>query len=367
MAASHHSSEGRSRSGRMLRTALGSAICRFLEDTAIVELMLNRSGRIWIDRLSEGLPGTGKRLSPGDGERIVRLAAHHVGAQVHASAPRMSAELPETVERVQGLCRPWSRPRRSPSASLPPWYSPSTTMSATVPYRGAKPRHFGWTSPPALTSSWLAGLRPSQGHGAQQGRQLPAHRVVSRSRYGLCRAGRTGCRRWLSQQRVPPPGLRLGNLRGSATPCRLHVSRQYVLGLCVGAGQCRASGRIRESGEHFESSYFLTFCYLPSAEGAGAEAWHYEGREKTGIDPHEMMSGVADCTDRLIEAFMPECRWLYDGDALAYLHRCVTASVSPKLRPSRRTACRSAADWRVEPRLGSSHLRVLSFTRSIQQ
>jgi hypothetical protein len=41
---------------------------------------MNPDGRIWIDRLSEGLADTGERLSPADGERIVRLVAHHVGA-----------------------------------------------------------------------------------------------------------------------------------------------------------------------------------------------------------------------------------------------------------------------------------------------
>ena len=39
-----------------------------------------------------------------------------------------------------------------------------------------------------------------------------------------------------------------------------------------------------EAGSHFESSYFLTFTYLPPAEDAArAESWLYEGREKTGI------------------------------------------------------------------------------------
>ncbi len=90
----------------MLRTALGSAIARFLEDAAIVEVMLNPDGRIWIDRLSEGLSDTGERLSPADGERIVRLVAHHVGAEVHAGSPRVSAELPETGERFEGLLPP---------------------------------------------------------------------------------------------------------------------------------------------------------------------------------------------------------------------------------------------------------------------
>jgi len=90
----------------MLRTALGPAIARFLEDAAVVEVMLNPDGRIWIDRLSEGLADTGERLSPADGERIVRLVAHHVGAEVHAGAPRVSAELPETGERFEGLLPP---------------------------------------------------------------------------------------------------------------------------------------------------------------------------------------------------------------------------------------------------------------------
>ncbi len=90
----------------MLRTALGKAIARHLEDPSVVEVMLNPDGRLWIDRLSEGLSDTSERLLPADGERIVRLVAHHVGAEVHAGAPRVSAELPETAERFEGLLPP---------------------------------------------------------------------------------------------------------------------------------------------------------------------------------------------------------------------------------------------------------------------
>lgn len=90
----------------MLRTALGPAIARFLGDAAVVEVMLNPDGRLWVDRLAEGLSDTGERLSPADGERIVRLVAHHVGAEVHAGNPRVSAELPETGERFEGLLPP---------------------------------------------------------------------------------------------------------------------------------------------------------------------------------------------------------------------------------------------------------------------
>jgi P-type conjugative transfer ATPase TrbB len=90
----------------MLRTALGPAIARLLDDPAIVEVMLNPDGRLWADRLSSGLIDTGETVSASDGERIVRLVAHHVGAEVHAGAPRVSAELPETGERFEGLLPP---------------------------------------------------------------------------------------------------------------------------------------------------------------------------------------------------------------------------------------------------------------------
>src|SRR6266446_3386508 len=98
--------EAISRGARMLRTALGPAIASWLEDPAVVEVMLNPDGRLWIDRLTEGLADTGERLSAADGERIVRLVAHHVGAEVHPASPRVSAELPETGERFEGLIPP---------------------------------------------------------------------------------------------------------------------------------------------------------------------------------------------------------------------------------------------------------------------
>ncbi len=90
----------------MLRTAMGGAITGQLADPAVVEVMLNPDGRLWVDRLSDGLSDTGDRIAPADAERIVRLVAHHVGAEVHEGAPRVSAELrPASVSR--DCCRLW--------------------------------------------------------------------------------------------------------------------------------------------------------------------------------------------------------------------------------------------------------------------
>ncbi|KPF52746.1 conjugal transfer protein TrbB [Novosphingobium sp. AAP1] len=104
--ASPEHAPGASRGTRMLRTAFGPRICAWLDDPVVVEVMLNPDGRLWLDRLGEGLVATTETLSGEDAERIVRLVAHHVGAEVHGRAPRISAELPESGARFEGLLPP---------------------------------------------------------------------------------------------------------------------------------------------------------------------------------------------------------------------------------------------------------------------
>src|SRR3546814_4328026 len=90
VAGTHQKSEAILRGARMLRTALGPAIARFLEDPAIVEVMLNPDGRLRVDRLSGGLSEPGELLSPSDGERLIPLVAPHDGSEVNPGAPRVS-------------------------------------------------------------------------------------------------------------------------------------------------------------------------------------------------------------------------------------------------------------------------------------
>lgn len=94
------------RSNRMLRTAMGPHICAWLGEADVVEVMLNPDGRLWVDRLGQGLADTGQTLSAGEGERIIRLLAHHIATEVHARSPRVSAEIPESGERFEGLLPP---------------------------------------------------------------------------------------------------------------------------------------------------------------------------------------------------------------------------------------------------------------------
>jgi type IV secretion system protein TrbE len=86
-----------------------------------------------------------------------------------------------------------------------------------------------------------------------------------------------------------------------------------------------------EEGAHYESSYFLTFLYLPPAEDAArAERFLYEGRDRNeGADAREILRGYIDRTDRvlqLVEGFMPEIKWLDDTQTLTYLHSTVSTN-----------------------------------------
>lgn len=94
------------RSTSMLRSALGPAIAAWLDDAGVAEVMLNADGRLWVDRLDSGMAVTEEQLSPTQAERIIRLVAHHVGAEVHRATPRVSAELPVSGERFEGLLPP---------------------------------------------------------------------------------------------------------------------------------------------------------------------------------------------------------------------------------------------------------------------
>ncbi len=124
-----------------------------------------------------------------------------------------------------------------------------------------------------------------------------------------------------------------------------------------------------EAGAHFVSSYFLTFLFLPPAEEAArTEAWLYEGRERSGIDPHEILRAFSDRTDRvlaLLDGFMPSCRWLDDGETLTYLHSTISTK-RHRVRVPEAPVYLDAllADQPLtgglEPRLGEQNLRVLT-------
>jgi len=128
--------------------------------------------------------------------------------------------------------------------------------------------------------------------------------------------------------------------------------------------------QFEEAGAHYESSYFLTFLFLPPAEAvAMTERQLYEGSNRSvGADAREVLRGFVDRTNRvlqLVEGFMPECSWLDDQESLTYLH----STVSTKRHRVRVPEIPMYLDalladqpltGGLEPMLGYAHLRVLT-------
>jgi type IV secretion system protein TrbB len=97
----------------MLQSAMGSDIAAALADPLTQEVMVNPDGRLRIDRLGEGCTDTGITITPSQSERIIRLVASHIRAEVTRESPIVSAELPPhgnalAGERFEGLLPPVS-------------------------------------------------------------------------------------------------------------------------------------------------------------------------------------------------------------------------------------------------------------------
>lgn len=131
--------------------------------------------------------------------------------------------------------------------------------------------------------------------------------------------------------------------------------------------------QFEEEGSHFESRFFLSFCFLPPADDAAqAKSWLFEGTDarsnRSGRGGHELVAGFIDMTARVldqIETFMPQARWLTDEQTLTYLH----ATVSTRHHTVRVPETPSYLDailvddpliGGLAPKLGSEHLRVLT-------
>ena len=98
--------EAQGRRRQMLRTAFGPAIAAALADPSVLDVMVNPDGRLWIDTAADGRRDMGARIAAAEAERIIRLVAAHVRREITETAPIVSAELPDTGERFEGIMPP---------------------------------------------------------------------------------------------------------------------------------------------------------------------------------------------------------------------------------------------------------------------
>ena len=108
---------------RKLQEALGDQICVALDDTSVVEIMLNPDGRLFIERLGQGISAVGE-MSSAAAEIVIGSVAHALQSQADDEQPIISGELPIGGHRFEGLLPPIvSRPtftiRRRASRLIP--------------------------------------------------------------------------------------------------------------------------------------------------------------------------------------------------------------------------------------------------------
>lgn len=90
---------------RKLQDALGEAVCSALEDPSVVEVMLNPDGRLFVERLGQGIDSMGQ-LQPGAAEIIIGSVAHALQTEADEDQPIISGELPIGGHRFEGLLPP---------------------------------------------------------------------------------------------------------------------------------------------------------------------------------------------------------------------------------------------------------------------
>ena len=78
----------------------------FIEDPAVLEVMLNADSIVWVDRAGDGLVETALRMSAADAETMLKLIASIAQLELGPDNPTLSARVPGWGLRVQASLPP---------------------------------------------------------------------------------------------------------------------------------------------------------------------------------------------------------------------------------------------------------------------
>lgn len=106
MPLSEPSSQTQKRRTAMLRTAFCNVVREALEAPDTIEVMANPDGSVWIESVAKGIIVTKASLDAAARERVIRLVAAGAGDACSGISSIVSAELPSSGERFEGLLPP---------------------------------------------------------------------------------------------------------------------------------------------------------------------------------------------------------------------------------------------------------------------
>lgn len=88
-----------------LRRELGPQICELLEDSTVIEIMLNPDGTLWVERLGAPMEKIGT-LPASRAESLMGTVASTLRTQITALNPILECELPLDGSRFEALIPP---------------------------------------------------------------------------------------------------------------------------------------------------------------------------------------------------------------------------------------------------------------------
>lgn len=89
-----------------LKYSFGDTINKYLDDPDVIEIMLNPDKKLWIEKLKTGIEDTGYTIEPELSFSIINTIAHHAKEVITRNEPILSAELPDTGFRFEGIIPP---------------------------------------------------------------------------------------------------------------------------------------------------------------------------------------------------------------------------------------------------------------------
>ncbi|MBW7836515.1 MAG: conjugal transfer protein TrbE [Sphingomonadales bacterium] len=122
-------------------------------------------------------------------------------------------------------------------------------------------------------------------------------------------------------------------------------------------------------GGHYESRYYLTLVFLPPVEAVSRTGqWLYESARDTTSPRDNVVARFLGDTDKLVallEEIFPDIAPLDDAETLSCLHDCISTKRHPVAVPEvpmhlDALLVDTALSGGVSPKLGDSHLRILS-------
>lgn len=90
----------------LLASAFGPEAYRYLSDPMVVDILLNPDGKLWVDKLGEGMSFTGLFVAPEKASQIIYIVAAATKTTCNRERPILSAQLPGTGHRFEGQLPP---------------------------------------------------------------------------------------------------------------------------------------------------------------------------------------------------------------------------------------------------------------------